>query len=63
MVNDIAGIRTGISIQQKELEAELAENQKKIDNQLEEIQTRMTEAIEMAKKEAIEKRKCCCQIL
>ena len=59
MVSDIAGIRAGISIQQKELETELADNQKKIDAQLEEIHKKMTEAIEMAKQEAIENRKCC----
>merc|ERR1711917_57310 len=63
MVRDIAGIREGISAQQKELENELAENQKKIDAQLEEIHEKMTEAIELAKKEAIENNKCCCTIL
>ena len=41
MVSDIAGIRAGISIQQKELETELADNQKKIDAQLEEIHKKM----------------------
>ena len=63
MVSDIAGIREGITAQQKELENELADNQKKIDAQLEEIHKKMTEAIELAKKEAIENNKCCCTIL
>ena len=34
MVTDIATIRTNISTQQKDLERELDENQKKIDEQL-----------------------------
>ena len=63
MVSDIAGIREGITAQQRELETELADNQKKIDAQLEEIHKKMTEAIELAKQEAIENNKCCCTIL
>ena len=63
MVSDIAGIREGITAQQRELETELADNQKKIDAQLEEIHEKMMEAINLAKQEAIESNKCCCTIL
>lgn len=59
MVTDIGTIRESMDSRQEKLESELIINQEKIDQQLEELNTKMLEAIESAKVEAIAARKCC----
>lgn len=59
MVGDIQDVRQQIYKHQQDLENELTENQKKIDEQLKEIHEKMSQAIEVAKQEAIQEGKCC----
>lgn len=59
MVSNIGGIRDSMDQRQKKLESELTANQEKIDQQLEELNAKMLTAIQTAKTEAIQARKCC----
>merc|ERR1711892_1261138 len=59
MGNDLNTLKQKIEENQISLEYELAENQRKINEQLEELKETLKDAIEVSKTEAIKKSKCC----